>query len=63
MHKAEHPLCAECERQGRVTPAYLTDHIIPHEGDYDLFWDQSNWQSLCSACHEMKHRANRFRKK
>ena len=63
MHKAEYPLCAECERQGRITPAYLTDHIIPHNGDYDLFWDEKNWQNLCSACHEIKHRADRFRKK
>lgn len=62
-HKAEHPLCVECEKRGKVTPTYLTDHIIPHNGNYDLFWDQSNWQSLCNACHEMKHQADRFRKK
>ena len=59
-HKEEHPLCAECERHGKITPAYLIDHIIPHNGNYDLFWDQSNWQSLCVEHHESKHKDDRF---
>ena len=50
----EHPLCAECERQGRVTPATEVDHIIPHKGDMELFWDVSNWQALCHKCHARK---------
>lgn len=50
----KHPLCAECERQGRVTPATLTDHVIPHRGDYKLFWDHNNWQALCVNCHAVK---------
>lgn len=49
--KAEHPLCRMCERNGRVTPAQCVDHIIPHRGDGDLFWNESNWQSLCNPCH------------
>ena len=60
LHKSKHPLCAECERHGRITPVYVTDHIIAHNGNYDLFWDQSNWQSLCNSCHELKHRPERF---
>ena len=60
MHKAEYPLCAECERQGRVTPVAVTDHIVPHNGDYDLFWNEDNWQSLCNAHHEEKHREDRW---
>ncbi len=63
LHKARHPLCAECERHGRVTPVYVTDHIVPHRGDYDLFWDESNWQSLCNPCHEKKHGPDRFRRR
>ena len=51
MHLAEHPMCVMCERQGRVTAATVVDHIVPHEGNADLFWDMSNWQSLCYACH------------
>ncbi len=30
------------------------DHIKPHNGDLALFWDESNWQSLCKACHSRK---------
>ena len=31
--------------------ATVIDHKIPHKGDYDLFWNQDNWQSLCASCH------------
>ncbi|HMO86434.1 MAG TPA: HNH endonuclease [Lacipirellulaceae bacterium] len=48
------PLCAECQRQGRTTPAYCVDHIIPHRGDPGLFWAADNWQSLCRSCHATK---------
>lgn len=48
------PLCAECLRHGRVTPATVVDHIIPHRGDMTLFWDQNNWQPLCKQCHDKK---------
>lgn len=51
---AEHPLCAECKRQGIVAVATVTDHIVPHKGDQDLFWDESNWQGLCDHCHNVK---------
>ena len=51
MHLAEHPMCVMCERQGRVTAATVVDHIVPHEGNADLFWDMDNWQSLCATCH------------
>lgn len=52
---AEHPLCAECEKENRITPASLVDHIVPHKGNYDLFWDSgNNWQSLCVHHHTVK---------
>jgi 5-methylcytosine-specific restriction protein A len=39
--------CAMCGK-----PADLVDHIIPHKGNPDLFWDKDkNWQSLCAHCH------------
>ena len=47
----EHPLCVMCERDGRVTQATVVDHRIPHRGDMTLFWDESNWQSLCATHH------------
>jgi 5-methylcytosine-specific restriction protein A len=49
-----HPLCAECGRQGRVTPATVVDHIVPHRGDMVKFWDSRNWQPLCKPCHDRK---------
>jgi len=48
------PLCAECKRRGGVTLARIVDHVIPHRGDQDLFWDTSNWQALCKRCHDTK---------
>lgn len=51
---ARAPLCAECERQGRVTPATERDHIVPlAEGGAD---DDSNVQGLCHECHEAKRK-------
>lgn len=46
-----HPLCVQCQRLGRLRTANVVDHIQPHRGDQRLFWDQSNWQSLCTSCH------------
>ncbi|MCF3128464.1 HNH endonuclease [Acinetobacter soli] len=51
---SEHPLCVECQRKGYVMPATVVDHIIPHKGDTDLFWDKSNWQPLCETHHNIK---------
>ena len=49
-----HPLCEECQRQGKYVKATDVDHIIPHRGDKKLFWDRSNWQALCHRCHSKK---------
>lgn len=49
-----YPLCAECMRNGKLTPATVVDHIKPHRGDQRLFWDMSNWQPLCKGCHDKK---------
>lgn len=48
----ENPLCKICQTQGRATPATVVDHITPHRGNSALFWDRSNWQSLCKLCHD-----------
>lgn len=34
-----------------VPHANVIDHRIPHCGDQMLFWDQANWQTLCSHHH------------
>lgn len=56
-HLKSHPLCVMCERSGRVTPATVVDHIIPHRGDQDLFWDRTNWASLCETHHNSEKKA------
>ena len=50
----KHPLCSECRKVGKLTPATVVDHIIPHRGDRKLFWDENNWQPLCKDCHDRK---------
>jgi 5-methylcytosine-specific restriction protein A len=51
-----HPLCecAECEADGRLLPATVVDHRTPHRGNEALFWDESNWMAMSSACHNRK---------
>ncbi len=48
------PLCAACTAEGKLTPATVVDHIIPHRGDKRLFWDEGNWQPLCKKHHDRK---------
>ncbi len=48
-----HPLCAECERGGRITPGTVCDHLEPHKGDLAKFW-AGPFQSLCASCHGKK---------
>jgi 5-methylcytosine-specific restriction protein A len=50
----EHPLCVECERIGRLISGNTINHIIPHKGNYDLFWNESNWETLCKRCHDRR---------
>ena len=45
------PLCVFCKEENRIEAATVVDHIIPHKGDYKLFWDETNWQSLCCTHH------------
>jgi 5-methylcytosine-specific restriction protein A len=51
---ATHPLCIQCEGEGRVVPATVVDHVRPHRGSAVLFWDKGNWQALCESCHNAK---------
>lgn len=51
-HLARHPLCVYCQREGKLTPATVVDHIQPHKGNIDLFLDSKNLQSLCKVHHD-----------
>ena len=48
------PFCRECAGRGVRTPATVVDHIRPHRGDWALFIDRANHQSLCKSCHDRK---------
>lgn len=50
-HLRSRPLCVMCEAESLVTAATVVDHRIPHRGDQALFWDKTNWQSLCTTHH------------
>jgi hypothetical protein len=50
LQLAEHPLCANCLKEGKITAAQVADHIVPHRGDVNLFW-QGKLNSLCWSCH------------
>jgi 5-methylcytosine-specific restriction protein A len=53
---AANPLCRSCEQMNppRITAAVVVDHVIPHRGDQERFWNEANWQSLCKRCHNVK---------
>ena len=50
-----HPWCENCQLVDNVNiPAEVVDHITPHRGDRNLFFDTDNIQSLCKECHDLK---------
>ena len=52
---AEHPLCEECERQGRVTLAEEVHHVEGFVGlDDERRLDGNNLEALCKRCHRVK---------
>lgn len=54
-YRMAHPLCAECQRNGRIEPATCVDHIVPWPvcGEQGFF-DESNLQPLCNKCNHDK---------
>ncbi len=50
----EHPLCeyAQAETPPRIVAAELVDHLYPHRGDQDLFWDEANWVATTKDFHD-----------
>lgn len=61
----QYPFCVLCLVRGRVNECALNDtctrqrrlvvdHIEPHRGNMDLFWDQNNWETLCRMCHDVE---------
>ncbi len=46
---AAHPLCEQCQKEGRITPAQEIHHILPlsHGGTHS----EDNLMALCTPCH------------
>jgi 5-methylcytosine-specific restriction protein A len=70
--RRRHPLCGDrpasapdtrdsrCRSEHRIVASTVVDHIVPISGPTDpRFWDGSNHQSLCDACHNAKRRRER----
>ncbi len=59
MH--QHPLCEECLKKGKVTPAEDIHHIrSPFTGgdiNYSLLLDDKNLEAVCKKCHQLIHNA------
>ena len=49
----KYPICAECNRQGKLTAGYCVDHIRPISIGGNKI-DISNLQTLCESCHAKK---------
>lgn len=49
-----HRHCVHHLEMGAYVSATVVDHIVPHKGDMQLFWDRNNWQALCASCHNSK---------
>jgi 5-methylcytosine-specific restriction protein A len=46
---AAHPLCEQCQRDGRITPAEEVHHILPlSQGGTHA---EDNLMALCTSCH------------
>lgn len=48
------PLCRMCRQEGVYTQARVVDHVVPHRGDVERFWDETGLQPLCKPCHDRK---------
>lgn len=48
------PLCEQCEKDGRLTPATLVHHIKSLRDNGSLL-DMDNLMSLCIKCHDKVH--------
>jgi len=53
LFKLEHPLCLGCEAVGLVSATEVVDHVVPHKGNRDRFWDRSRWQPCCKWHHDV----------
>ncbi len=64
---AVEPCCRLCRSEGLLVQASIVDHVVPHRGDEQAFFNSANLQSLCrrhsniKTAHEVAQRYDRKR--
>lgn len=51
-HLHNSPICRGCEAEGVIVAATVVDHVDPHHGDPEKFWNTAMWQSCCKWHHD-----------
>ena len=46
------PLCLMCKAEGFIVAATVANHTVAHKGDWYLFVDPDNLDSLCKLHHD-----------
>lgn len=65
----EHPLCQQCEAEGRITASRCVHHVVPVESAtteaeaMQLCFRRTNCIALCYQCHADIHKAERSHSK
>jgi 5-methylcytosine-specific restriction enzyme A len=56
VYLATHALCVDPygDHAPAIAASEVVDHIIPHRGNYSLFWNPGNHQALCVVCNSKK---------
>ncbi|MBY0299809.1 MAG: HNH endonuclease [Methylobacterium sp.] len=49
---ARAPLCERHGARGEIVPATVVNHRRPHRGEWALFIDPANHESVCKPCHD-----------
>jgi len=44
--------CCRCGELKDDTSKLVADHVVPHRGRSELFWDRNNLQCMCTDCHD-----------
>ena len=63
MYLSQHPVCEQCDKNGKTTIATVVHHVVPIEDAKDIMmmerlaYDWHNLMALCDECHEIIHRS------
>lgn len=55
-YRTLHPLCEDCDADGRITPSIEVHHTVPVLVDKGRLHDWTNLVALCRGCHAKRHR-------